>query len=120
MNPAETVANMYGEDFGGVLAAHLLHGYVFSGPGYFVMGRAVSSNEPNPLDFGKVFTSAECDAWLITAMAGDVRTALQLFPYALPWALWQRRGKPLRKWRFSSLVHHAGHIRRAPRNPRMA
>jgi hypothetical protein len=109
MTPVETIAAMYereGVSFREVLEAHLLNGYVFSGPDCFVMGRPVQSNDSDLLDFSKKFTVEQCDAWLVTAMAGNVRAALSLFPYPLPWVLWQRRGKRLRKWRYQSLLCH--------------
>jgi hypothetical protein len=109
MTPAETVAAMYereGVSFRAVLEAHLLHGYVFAGPDWFVMGRAVGGNDSSLwLDFGHLFPVEQCDAWCITAAAGDWRAALRLFPYPLPWVLWQRFGRDnsFRRYRVASL-----------------
>jgi hypothetical protein len=97
MTPAEIIAAKYaarGECFRDVLAAHLVNGYVFSGPDYFVMGRAVGGNDSDLwLDFNHVFHVEQCDAWFISAMAGNVGAALRLIPYPLPYLVYQRRGK---------------------------
>ena len=106
MTPVEAIAAKYereGVSFRAVLESHLLHGYVFSGPSWFVMGRAVQSTATASelLDFTHPFPTP--DAWLITAAAGDWCAALRLFPRPLPWVLWQRRGQ-WRRWRFESLL----------------
>jgi hypothetical protein len=108
MTPAETIAAMYereGVSFREVLEAHLLHGYVLSGPDWFVMGRVIGGNDSSLwLDFDHVFSPVEeCDAWLVMAAAGDWRDALRLFPYPLPWIVYQRRGRWVRR-RFESLL----------------
>lgn len=97
MTPAEIIAAKYateGVSFREVLASHLVNGYVFSGPDCFLMGRPVGSRDPDLwLDFDYRFPLAECDAWLVTAMAGDLKRAASFMPYPLPHLVYQRRGR---------------------------
>lgn len=77
------------------LEAHLLNGYVFSTPEFFVMGRAVWSGGAteeirNPWH---VFPVERRDAWLIYVFSGNVNTCLQFFPYPLRYVAWERNGK---------------------------
>jgi len=107
MKPAESIANFYGDHFGPVLAAHLLHGYVRSEPGFFFMGRSVPSTAPEVeiLDFSREFAPADCDAWFVAAMAGDMAAALAAIPYPLTWLVFQRHNKSFRHYNIESLTN---------------
>lgn len=99
MTPAELAASFYADgargSFRDDLEAHLLNGYVFSTPEFFVMGRPVERAAPEIfiLDPWHVFRPADCDAWLIYLAAGDWRKAMAMLPYPLHWIGWERGGR---------------------------
>lgn len=66
---------------------HLRHGFLFSTPDYFIMGRAVDRARFNPelLDI-----HAKPNAWYIHAMAGSLSKAWDILPYPLGWLGWER------------------------------
>lgn len=85
--------------------AHLLFGYVFSTPEYFIMGRPVCSKAPdeeicNPMIS---FDPDHCDMWHIFLMAGDTTAAWSCMPYFLPKISFQGKNNNLRKYSFSQL-----------------
>lgn len=106
MSPVEIAARVYETEpckrtFREDLEAHLLHGYVFSTPEYFVMGRAAVSSA-NPADIVNpwhLFHVEHCDAWLVYLCAGDWLKAMERLPYPLPLIGWERRNI-LRFWPF--------------------
>lgn len=70
---------------------HHLHGFVFSTPDFFIMGRAVLRDSMPEQIVGKhVFKSEECDCWHIFAMSGDMGKAWSILPWELPWLAWER------------------------------
>jgi len=80
------------------LEAHLLHGYVWSTPEWFVMARPVASDGDHDQikDAWHVFDPFDC--WHIFAYAnttphnlrGLVEKFLRLMPYELPLVSWER------------------------------
>lgn len=87
------------------LELHLLFGYVFSTPTYFIMGRAVCSEAPfeeicNPL---YSFNPHYCDTWHIFGMAGDTTKVYEIMPYPLPYISFQGKNNKLRKYSFEYL-----------------
>lgn len=80
------------------MEAHLLHGYVFSTPSAFLMGRPIAKDAPHALqaDPWYVFPFDECDCWMVWLAAGDVAEMIRLIPYPLPWLAWARRDGALR------------------------
>ena len=79
------------------LEAHLLNGYVFSTPEFFVMGRVVDSAAA-PAEIVNPWVSfRHGDAWLIYLLAGSIGKALERLPYELPRIGWER-GNVLRFW----------------------
>jgi hypothetical protein len=104
MTPAERIHALYSDSertFRGDLEQHLLNGYVFSTPEFFLMGRAVDStagieaiNDPSI-----VFPRDRQDCWLVYAYAdimgnsprGLVKNVLTMMPYPLPLVAWQRK-----------------------------
>jgi len=104
MSPVERWAAGYApghpRTFKSDLEAHLLHGYVFSTPEWFIMGRAVHAQADPELikDPWHVFPREEHDCWLIFAYAnlsrhnfiGLVEKFLRVMPYALPLVAWER------------------------------
>lgn len=77
----EPCARSFDED----LRLHLRHGFVFSTPEFFVMGRPVKSSAPtreivNPAcDWPR----EECDCWHVYLMAGDMARAWGILPWAM-------------------------------------
>jgi hypothetical protein len=102
MTPVEFAAAVYQQEecarsFQEDLEAHLLNGYVFSTPAFFVMGRGVLSSAP-PREIVDPWVKFEqADAWLIYLLAGDIGKALQMLPHDLPRIGWERSNK-LRFW----------------------
>jgi hypothetical protein len=87
----EPCARTFQED----LDIHLMTGYVYSTPEYFVMGRAVSSKAPESqiVDPRVPFPDDECDCWMVYLAAGDLT---QLFKHDLvgyPYVCWEKRNK---------------------------
>lgn len=104
MTPAERIHALYSDterSFRGDLEQHLLNGYVFSTPEFFLMGRPVDSkasmeeiNDPSV-----VFPRDRQDCWVVYAYAdimgnsvrGLVKNVLTMMPYPLPLVCWQRK-----------------------------
>jgi hypothetical protein len=82
---------------------HLQHGFVFSTPDYFIMGRAVNrefvTNNGLTLD---PQAAEHCDTWYIHAMAGNMTRAWDILPCSLPWLAWERVLDGKRDLRFYS------------------
>ena len=100
MTPVEGAAAVYEREgcartFREDLEAHLLHGYVFSTPSCFLMGRPVVKGADPVLIVNPwhVFERERCDCWMVYLCAGDMREAFVFAPYALPWVCWQRKNK---------------------------
>lgn len=88
-------AAFYGDRLAEVIAAHLDHGYVFSGPGFLCLGRTVPRDADPDLirDPWHEFPPEQCDAFFLHWIEGDIRTLPRLWPYPLPWICYERRGK---------------------------
>ena len=89
----EKCARSFTED----VEAHLVAGYVYSTPQYFIMGRAVCSRATyeeitNPWI---KFDRESHDSWLVYLVAGKgaLRAFLRLEPYELPYYCWERGNK---------------------------
>lgn len=115
MTPAEQAADVYNREFcvrtfNDDLKAHLLHGYVYSTPEFFVMGRPVMSTAPghDVVNPWVNWHESDCDAWLVYLMAGDIRKALTMLPYPLPLIGFERKNilrfYPLRRFQEFTLA----------------
>ncbi|WP_043588441.1 hypothetical protein [Geminisphaera colitermitum] len=109
MKPFEEAALVYGREpcarlFEDDLALHFRHGYVFNAPDYFVMGRSVPrcALHLQIVDPNYSWPDCVCDCWHLYLFAGDMRAALSMFPYPLPWASFERNNK-LRFYPFDRL-----------------
>lgn len=104
----EVCARSFRED----LEAHLLHGYVFSTPDFFVMLRPVDSaaSYAQVTDPWVTFPPERWDAWWIYLMAGDMKKARAYFPFILPKIGFERTNK-LRYHGFQFLERYAPRIR---------
>jgi len=84
--------------FDEVLTWHLLNGFVFSRPDFFVLGRPVVSSAPYALlaDPSHHFPSTECDAWLVYLAAGNTARMWEILPWPLPLIGFERRNEGVR------------------------
>lgn len=72
--------------------AHLMNGFVFSTPDFFIMGRAViaSADARLILNPSHPFPRDRADCWFVYLMAGDIPKAWSILPWELPWFCWER------------------------------
>lgn len=82
------------ESFGWYISWHLEHGFVFSTPEYFIMGRPMHYFEKGKLrqDIENLTTHPleKANLWYIHAMAGDMNKAWDILPYPLGYIAWER------------------------------
>jgi hypothetical protein len=99
MTPYEEAQGVYqkevcARDFRTDLHLHLIHGYVFSTPEGFIMGRPVYRGGRYEEITNPAFRFPLPDAWLVYLAAGDgLRVFFQYEPYELPWIGWERNNK---------------------------
>lgn len=120
-NPALEVYRLYDEHsprtFREDVEAHLLHGYVFSTPQLFLMGRPVCSwAEPQEINNVWIeFPKERADTWYIYALAcavptgavGLVKKTIAHMPYPLPYVAWERkRDRRLRFFRTENFMQN--------------
>lgn len=68
---------------------HLQHGFLFSTPDFFIMGRAAVKKSLE--DIGPTWGAEHNpDTWYIFMMAGDPSKAWSILPYYLPWIAFER------------------------------
>lgn len=93
------------------LISHLMNGFVFSTPEYFIMGRPVISTATYEqiTDPDHAFPREQCDCWHIHLMAGDTRPAWAIMPWPLALFSFERRNDlrfyPVERIRKLSGVH---------------
>lgn len=109
MTPAQQAAAVYRREecartFQEDLEAHMLNGYVFNTPTFFMMGRPVARLADPKLIVNPwhKFEREACDCWLVYLYAGDLREWLRYVPYRLPWVGFER-GNVLRFHRFARI-----------------
>jgi len=98
MMPWRTVKNLFISTaaevpFEVALALYMSHGYVFSGPKWFMMLRPILStaSEMEIRDAGKHWPHPDC--WYVCAAAGaELRKLYKLMPYWLPKIAFHRNG----------------------------
>lgn len=100
MTPYEQARDVYTKEpcartFDQDLQLHLAHGFVFSTPEFFIMGRAVFSKGTREMlvDPRVRFTPDICDAWMIYLMAGDCTKAWSIMPWRLPRFVFERKNE---------------------------
>lgn len=91
------------------LELHLKHGFVFSTPDFFVMGRAVcSKTSPEEIVNPEVVHRRDLhDCWHVYLFAGDLSKAWNVLPYELPMFSLERKNE-LRFYKFQDLERHVG------------
>lgn len=109
MSPFDKVRALYTDQsprtFEEDLAAHFHHGYVYSTPEYFLMGRPVwhVAEHKQINNVWKAFHPVLWDTWYVYAFAlredqglhGLVKNLLTHMPFYLPLLAWERSGGPL-------------------------
>jgi hypothetical protein len=122
LSPYEQMAAMYEANpqersFEWYCEWHMRHGFLFSTPVFFIMGRAVNKGfvERHGLPLQHV-PREFADTWYIHAMAGDMTRAWDILPYPLPWLAWERILDGKRELRFYS----AAEVKRLCTHPHAA
>lgn len=89
------------------LHLHMMNGFVFSTPDFFVMGRGVDSKADPKLivDSAVVWGRELQDCWHVYLMAGDMTKAWGVLPYPLPMFSLERKNE-LRFHRFEDIARH--------------
>jgi len=92
------------------LELHLRHGFVFSRPDFFIMGRAVIRDADPALivDPEHSFEADRCDCWHIYLFAGAMGPAFSIMPWVLPWVSMERKNE-LRFLALSSIQRFVKH-----------
>lgn len=87
----EACARSFRED----VEAHLLNGFVFSTPDFFIMGRAVERDAAPTLilDPLHAFPRESCDCWHIWLFAGNMERAWSIMPWSLKWFSFERKNE---------------------------
>lgn len=96
MNPFAAAAGVYQREpcarpLREDLEAHLLFGWVFSTPEVFLMGRQVRHDWPHDRIRDPWQTADDGDCWHVWLCAGDIREAIGLMPFPLPWVSYERQ-----------------------------
>lgn len=83
---------------------HLMHGFVFSTPEFFIMGRPVLSSAPAEMVVtpSVQWPRESCDCWHIYLFAGDMTKAWTILPWQLPKISFERKNE-LRFYRFRDI-----------------
>ena len=103
----ESCARTFNED----LSWYLEHGFVFSRPDLFMMGRPVSQYAGYDAITGLFkFNSKACDCWHVHLFAGNIAPAFQFMPWSLPWISFERNNE-LRFWRMENMSRFSGNVK---------
>ena len=100
-SPTDQLFELYkrkGLDFGTYVSLHLRHGFVFSTPDFFAMGRPVCRQWTKDDVFNPTMAAprAIADAWFCHAYAGDISKFWGILPWPLGWIGFQRFDNVLR------------------------
>jgi hypothetical protein len=99
VSPYDQIAALYGANpqeftFDFYVAWHHRHGFVFSTPDYFVMGRPVIRERIVEMTDVMFELTPElrrtADTWFVHAMAGDIGKCWQILPWPLGWIAFHR------------------------------
>lgn len=98
MTPVEQAAAVYDREdcrrtFREDLELHLLHGYVFSTPTLFMMGRPVNKDAPREwiVDPSHEFAADDWNCWLLYLAAGRISDFWRYEPFPLDFVAWERK-----------------------------
>lgn len=97
MTPFEEMAQWYAnhpteQSFAWYVDWHLKHGFVFSTPEFFVLGRPVlrAAGEARICEPTHLFNPDDCDCWYLHALAGDMGKVWGIMPWPLGWIAFER------------------------------
>ena len=100
MSPFERAAEVYRTEWcrrtlREDLEAHLVGGFVFARPDFFIMGRPVvrTADPALVVDPWHHFPTADCDCWHVYLFAGNMARAWSVMPWPLPWFSWERKNE---------------------------
>ena len=105
--PAQIAFDYYGEDaFYYILDLHFLHGYVYSTPDYFAMGRPVDKEvvRDDLIDPRVTSPKERQNCWFIYYVSGNMVKAFDNLPFFLPYCLFERKGI-LKFYKLEKLKH---------------
>lgn len=90
------------------LTLHLLNGFVFSTPDYFVMGRPVLKDAAPEfiVDPHCKYPKEQADCWMIYLMAGDTGKAWDVLPWDLEFICFERNNE-LRFHLLEDVIRHS-------------
>ena len=77
-------------EFAARIGWYLHHGFVFSTPDFFIMGRNCWRETLPLVKPDEYFDRMDGDCWYIAAFAGDMSKAWSILPWPLPWIAFQR------------------------------
>ena len=82
---------------------HMKHGFVFSTPEFFAMGRPVMRYRPEAeiTEPTFLFNPEDCDTWYIFALAGNMQKAWSIMPWPLEWIAFERLRGGIRELTFA-------------------
>ncbi len=91
---AATLHNAAGmaHSFAEAIEAHAMGGYVLITPSLFLLGRRVGTEWTDAELLDPWLTCPSGSAWHVHLAAGDLREALRLLPYRLPWLSYFHNG----------------------------
>lgn len=89
------------------LSLHLHFGWVISTPTVFLMGRPVKHDAPYSQITDPAVSFENPDCWFVYLCAGNIRDALRLAPWPLPFVAWDR-DNVLRVFPFEKVAGKAG------------
>jgi hypothetical protein len=108
ISPVERIAALYNESsprsFKEDLEAHLLHGWVFSSPTYFCMGRGVERDASQQDINNPWHLFSKPDTWYVYAFSGDIQWTWKSIPYPLPWIAFERRKGPIKFYPYERII----------------
>lgn len=97
MSPYARMAQKYADNpqerpFSYYVVWHMMHGFCFSTPEFFIMGRLATKRfiEENPIQFLWNAKPNDPDTWYVHAASGDLSKAWSILPYPLPWLAFER------------------------------
>lgn len=108
MKPLLEAISVYGKEacsrtFNEDISWFLEHGFVFSRPDFFVMGKPIIRGADSSQVTGLYkFPSSDCDCWHIYLMAGNIAPMFSIMPWPLPWVSFER-GNELRYYQTESI-----------------
>ena len=89
-----------------VLENHAQYGYCHITPQYVIFAYPTSKDLLAITEQGPQFTlknPEEQDTWFIYFACGNIREALKLFPYPLPYIAWRYKGRPPKVFKFDRM-----------------